>query len=419
MKKTMLSLLAISAMNVYSQTVTTTTINGSLRVNDSLNVSNNLEAADIRSRGDMIAQNNLKTDGDLTVTGNADIAGTVKAGGLAKLSGGVVTPGLAIGTSSDYIGITMQTLSSGARALTFGPAPIREFATTCIKSYSNSLLSIFSDRAGVISSSSANMLDFNNDGQNGYIDYGYDISLFSQGSGSVTPIPALKLNSHCYGDVEIAKGGGVLAAGNNLEIGTPVRNNGIALNVNAPNRTGQRTTVSSIYAETNTAAPDVYNTQLFVNRSRVKALTVFNTVTNTNGDETFVVYGNGKTRIGKGRPLSGGPIENAMLTVDGIVVAKEVKVTVSSAYWADYVFDKSYKLLPLSEVRSFIDQHGHLPNVPSTEEITTTGNDLGKTDAVLLAKIEECMLYIMELDKKVNELQKENKELKSKRQTSN
>lgn len=417
MKSLIFSILALAAINTYAQTVTTTTINGSLKVNDSLNVSNNLEAADIKSRGDMIAQNNLRTESDLTVIGNADISGSLKVTGISKLSGGVLTPSLALGTASDNFGLTLQTLASGARVFGIGFAgPINELPATCIAPYNSSSLSIFNSRAGVIKSGSSNMLDFNNDGANGFIDYGYDISIYAP---SANPIPALKINSHCYGDVEIAKGGGFVATGTNLEVGNPTRYGGIAFNVNAPNKIGQRVTVSQQLPDSYSPFPDCYNTQLFVNRNNIKALTVLNTVTNSNGDQTFVIYGSGKTHIGKGRPLTGGPIANAMLTVDGVVVAKEVKVTVSSAYWADYVFDKSYKLLPLREVRTFIDQHGHLPNVPSTEEITTNGNDLGKTDAVLLAKIEECMLYIMELDKKVNDLQKENNELKSKNQKSN
>ena len=417
MKSLIFSILALAAINTYAQTVTTTTINGSLKVNDSLNVSNNLEAADIKSRGDMIAQNNLRTESDLTVIGNADISGSLKVTGLSKLSGGVLTPSLALGTASDNFGLTLQTLPSGARVFGIGFAgPINELPATCIAPYSSSSLSIFNSRAGVIKSGSSNMLDFNNDGSNGFIDYGYDVGIYAP---SANPIPALKINSHCYGDVEIARGGGFVATGTYLEVGNPVRTYGVAFNVNGANRIGQRITVSSSVPENYPTPPDAYNTQLFVNRSKIKALTVFNTATNPNGDQTFVVYGNGKTHIGKGRPLTGGPVANAMLTVDGLVIAKEVKVTVSSAYWADYVFDKSYKLLPLNEVRSFIHEHGHLPNVPSTEEITQTGNDLGKTDAVLLAKIEECMLYILELDKKIGELQKENTELKSKNQKSN
>ncbi len=413
MKSCIFFILALAAINASAQTATTTTINGSLKVNDSLTVSNTIQAADIVSRGEMIAQSNLKTESDLLVNGNADISGNLKVTGLSKLSGGILTPSLALGTATDHFGLTLQTLASGAKVFGVGFAgPINELPTTCIAPYNSSALSIFNSRAGVIKSGSSNMLDFNNDGSNGYIDYGYDVSLYA--FPSANPIPALKLNSHCYGDVEIAKGGGFVATGTNLEVGNPSRYAGIALNVNAPNKIGQRVTVSQQLPDSYSPFPDCYNTQLFVNRNNIKALTVLNTVTNPNGDQTFVVYGNGKTHIGKGRPLAGGPVANAMLTVDGLVIAKEVKVTVSSAYWADYVFDKSYKLLPLNELRLFIDQHGHLPDVPSTEEIATNGNDLGKTDAVLLAKIEECMLYIMELDKKVNALQKENQELKSK-----
>lgn len=412
MKIILLSILAASVISSYAQTAPTTTITGSLKVNDSLNVSNNLQAADIISRGDMTAQNNLRTESDLIVQGDASINGKLGVTGAANILGGVRTSSIVLGDQTTNYSIALQTLG-GSRIFAFGFAgPIRELPTTCIKPYNSSSLSIFNSRAGIIHPSSPNMLDFNNDGSNGFIDYGYDVSLYA--SPSANPIPALKLNSHCYGDVEIAKGGGFVATGTNLEVGNPSRYAGIALNVNAPNKIGQRVTVSQQLPDSYSPFPDCYNTQLFVNRNNIKALTVLNTVTNPNGDQTFVVYGNGKTHIGKGRPLAGGPVANAMLTVDGVVIAKEVKVTVSSAYWADYVFDKSYKLLPLNEVRSFIDQHGHLPNVPSTEEITTNGNDLGKTDAVLLAKIEECMLYIMELDKKVNALQKENQELKSK-----
>lgn len=418
----MVCALMLSGSCSYAQTVSTTTITGSLRVNDSLHVSNNIEAADIKSRGDMIAQNNLKSDGDLSVLGDAYVTGKLEVTGVSKLTGGVRTSSIVVGDQINNYSILTQTFADGAKVLAFGfTGPIQQLPSTCMKPYNSSSLSIFNSRAGVINSTSNNMLDFNNDGANGFIDYGYDIGLhaFPIGGNSPAPIPALKINSLCYGDVEIAKGGGYVSTGTYLEVGNPTRNGSIAMNVNAPNKVGQRVTVSSVWPESYPTPPDAYNTQLFVNRSKIKALAVFNTAINPNGDQTFVVYGNGRTHIGTGRPLAGGPIANAMLTVDGVVVAKEVKVTVSSAYWADYVFDKSYKLLPLNEVRTFIQKHGHLPNVPSTKEITETGNDLGKTDAVLLAKIEECMLYIMELDKKVNELQKENSELKSKQQKSN
>lgn len=424
MKKIILPLLTLCALNTFSQQDSTTIISGSLRVGDSLNVSNTLQAGAITSRGDMISQNNLRSENDLYVEGKAEISGVLKVLGASKLLGGVLTPTLVIGTAADNLSISTQTLGNGAKVMAFGFAgPVIELPSKCIQPYNSSSLSIFSNRAGVINSSSNNMLDFNNDGSNGTIDYGFDInqySMFDPNNPNPQLRPALKINGLCWGDVEIAKGGGFVSTGGWFEVGNPVRNGAITSNINSTSgRIGQRITSASSYPEAYPNPPEQFNTQLFVNRSKIKALTVYNTATNPNGDQTFVVYGSGKTHIGTGRPLAGGPITNAMLTVDGLVVAKEVKVTVSSAYWADYVFDKNYKLLPLNEVRAFIDLHGHLPDVPSTEEITTNGNDLGKTDAILLAKIEECMLYIMELDKKVNELQKENNQLKSKKQKSN
>lgn len=406
MKSLIFSILALAAINTYAQTVTTTTINGSLKVNDSLNVSNNLEAADIKSRGDMIAQNNLRTESDLTVIGNADISGSLKVTGISKLSGGVLTPSLALGTASDNFGLTLQTLASGARVFGIGFAgPINELPATCIAPYNSSSLSIFNSRAGVIKSGSSNMLDFNNDGANGFIDYGYDISIYAP---SANPIPALKINSHCYGDVEIAKGGGFVATGTNLEVGNPTRYGGIAFNVNAPNKIGQRVTVSQQLPDSYSPFPDCYNTQLFVNRNNIKALTVLNTGANTNGDQTFVVYGSGKTHIGIGRPLATGVCANAMLTVDGTILAKEVRVAIStSTHWADYVFEKDYKLMPLKDVEAYIAENKHLPEVPSSEEIEKNGVEVTQISAVLLKKVEELTLYTIELQKKLEAQQTE------------
>lgn len=410
MKTSIFSVLIFSGLGMYSQTVTTTTINGSLKVNDSLNVSNNLEAADITSRGEMTAKNVLRAEDDLIVTGKADIGGNLKVNGTSNLLGGAITPGMLIGDATDNVKISLQTLGGG-KVLAFGFAgPIQQLPTTCVKPYNSSSLSIFNSRAGVVNSSSANMLDFNNDGSNGFIDYGYDVSIHAINSQA---IPALKINSLCYGDVEIAKGGGYVATGNYLEVGTPVRNAGIAVNINAPGRVGQRTSVTSSYPENGGTPPDAYNTQLFVNRSRIKALTVVNTSINPNGDQTFVVYGSGKTHIGIGRPLATGSCANAMLTVDGTILAKEVRVAIStSTHWADYVFEKDYKLMPLKEVEAYIKAHKHLPEVPSSEEVEKNGVEVTEISAVLLKKIEELTLYTLELQKKLEAQQTEINALK-------
>lgn len=91
------------------------------------------------------------------------------------------------------------------------------------------------------------------------------------------------------------------------------------------------------------------------------------------------------------------------LAVVGGILADKIKVAVpGSAQWADYVFAKNYQLMPLAQVEQYIKAHQHLPNVPSAAEMVKEGNDLGKTTAKLLEKIEELTLYMIEL-KKENE----------------
>ncbi|MBO9201452.1 MULTISPECIES: V-type ATP synthase subunit E family protein [Niastella] len=68
--------------------------------------------------------------------------------------------------------------------------------------------------------------------------------------------------------------------------------------------------------------------------------------------------------------------------------------------WPDYVFHSNYPLRPLSEVEQYVKQYGHLPEVPSAEEVNKEGIDLGNNQAALLKKIEELTLYVIEQNKK-------------------
>ena len=78
----------------------------------------------------------------------------------------------------------------------------------------------------------------------------------------------------------------------------------------------------------------------------------------------------------------------------------------------DYVFEEDYELLPLDEVKLFITENKHLPNVPSAEELTGPIN-LSKMQMKLLEKIEELTLYtlqqqetIMALESRLEALEK-------------
>lgn len=91
------------------------------------------------------------------------------------------------------------------------------------------------------------------------------------------------------------------------------------------------------------------------------------------------------------------------LTNDGILRSREI--IVDALTWSDYVFEPNYKLRSLDEVKAYIAENGHLPNVPSTAEVTENGVNLAKTDAILLEKIEELTLYILQLKEKNEQLE--------------
>ncbi|MGB3468948.1 MAG: hypothetical protein WBA74_26925 [Cyclobacteriaceae bacterium] len=92
------------------------------------------------------------------------------------------------------------------------------------------------------------------------------------------------------------------------------------------------------------------------------------------------------------------------LSVNGIIRAKEILVEASP--WPDYVFTDDYDLQTLEEVSAYIKANGHLPNIPSAQEVEANGVVLGEMNASLLEKIEELTLYAIEQQQKVKDLEK-------------
>ncbi|WP_158800295.1 hypothetical protein [Pedobacter sp. L105] len=88
------------------------------------------------------------------------------------------------------------------------------------------------------------------------------------------------------------------------------------------------------------------------------------------------------------------PVEK--LAVNGIIHSTEVKVDMTG--WSDYVFKKEYPLLPLSEVKTYIDKNQHLPGIPSESEVIKSGLNLGDMNKLLTKKVEELTLYLIEKD---------------------
>lgn len=88
------------------------------------------------------------------------------------------------------------------------------------------------------------------------------------------------------------------------------------------------------------------------------------------------------------------------LTVKGKIHAEEVKVDLSVP-GPDYVFNEDYKLIPLSEIQSYIKSNKHLPEVPSAKEMETNGINLSEMNMLLLKKVEELTLYLIVKDKEI------------------
>jgi len=116
--------------------------------------------------------------------------------------------------------------------------------------------------------------------------------------------------------------------------------------------------------------------------------------------EAMVINRNGNVGIGTSNPGI------YKLAVEGIIGAREVKVTTDS--WADFVFKPNYNLRPLSEVEQFIKANNHLPEIPSEAEVKENGIGLGEMNAKLLQKVEELTLYLIEQNKEIIEMKKEN-----------
>ena len=126
---------------------------------------------------------------------------------------------------------------------------------------------------------------------------------------------------------------------------------------------------------------------------------------------------NGKVIIGT--TTQTGTHSNAMLTVDGKIVSKELVITLNN--WADYVFEKGYKLPNLYDIEKYYLANKHLPEIPSEKEVIENGVSMGEMNTLLLKKIEELTLYMVEQNKKtesqqlmIENLSKEIKTLKEK-----
>lgn len=147
-----------------------------------------------------------------------------------------------------------------------------------------------------------------------------------------------------------------------------------------------------------------------------------NNIYSTNGDlfiqtpgtgqpyNTWINALGGKVTIGNTN-LNGSGNPSTILEVAG--TTRACKFIAQANSWCDYVFDKDYKLMPLSELKSFINNYKHLPGVPSEQDVIEQDVDLLEMDKILLKKVEEMTLYLIELKEENDKLKKEVELLKT------
>jgi hypothetical protein len=100
------------------------------------------------------------------------------------------------------------------------------------------------------------------------------------------------------------------------------------------------------------------------------------------------------------------------LKVHGTIYTTEVLITDPTS-WPDFVFDKNYKLSSLTEISQYIKKYGHLPEVPSKSEVEKDGIKLVEMQKIMLKKVEELTLHLIELEKKNDILKEEIENLKN------
>lgn len=194
--------------------------------------------------------------------------------------------------------------------------------------------------------------------------------------------------------IEAATGGRTPAKGPSLEFVQPA-------NTDGSNRWGQARIMSVAASTTNGSAAGklVLGARRWFDKVGAGVNWYY-------GDDMVIDGLSGYVGIGTLTPQS-------LLAVNGQITAQKVKVTMTG--WADYVFDKDYQLPSLQWLENYIKENRHLPDVPAADSITSKGLDLGEMNALLLKKLEEQTLYIIEMNKKIESLETKVQALTDKR----
>ncbi len=114
-----------------------------------------------------------------------------------------------------------------------------------------------------------------------------------------------------------------------------------------------------------------------------------------------------KGKVGIGTAFNGTNANGYILAVNGKIGTKDVQIEATANPWPDYVFTSGHKLPSLFELEMYILANKHLPEVPTAKEVNENGYSVSELDAILLKKVEELTLYLIEQQKQINALRAE------------
>ncbi|MBK8846535.1 MAG: hypothetical protein IPO27_08370 [Bacteroidetes bacterium] len=120
----------------------------------------------------------------------------------------------------------------------------------------------------------------------------------------------------------------------------------------------------------------------------------------TSSNELMRIQGDGRVAIG------GSASNNYKLTVRGSVICTDLRVQLQP--FPDYVFASDYKMLPLNELENYVTTNNHLPGMPTAAEVDELEVTVGQLQMKLVEKVEELTLYLIELNKKNEQLKGDN-----------
>ncbi len=228
-------------------------------------------------------------------------------------------------------------------------------------------------------------------------------------AGTESQPSTLRVSGNHYqsaGDAQIILSQGLTGEDFKILIaGTDTRNDGLVAN-DAYIFSGQALNI------TNRGNGTLFNNKISLGVSSTLAtysdITFSTAAQNTNAIERMRITHDGRVLIGAT------DVDKAKLyslAVNGSALFTKAVVKLYGN-WPDYVFKPNYKLRSLEELELFIKTNNHLPDVPSAKQVEDKGIDVGDNQGILLKKIEELTLYLIEQNKKLALLQTEVNKLK-------